>query len=63
MNVMLKFIFIWLASSDQIKELMISAIKRDKCPFSDGLNKKGKLITSDEFLYVISERKKKLLVK
>ena len=56
-------VYIYMASftQDQVKELMISAIKRDKCPFSDGLNKKGKLITSDEFLYVISERKKKII--
>ena len=56
-------VYLYMATFDRqnIKELMITALKKDLAPFKDGLNKKGKLITSDEFLYIISERKKKII--
>ena len=56
-------VYIYMAafSTDQILELKNSTIKKDMAPFADGLNKKGKLITSDEFLYILSERKKKII--
>ena len=56
-------VYLYMATFAQsnIKDLMITALKKDLAPFKDGLNKKGKLITSDEFLYIISERKKKII--
>ena len=56
-------VYLYMATFDQrnIKDLMITSLKKDLAPFKDGLNKKGKLITSDEFLYIISERKKKII--
>ena len=56
-------VYIYMASfsPQQVKEMSITTIKKDISPFNDGLNKKGKLITSDEFLYIISERKKKII--
>ena len=56
-------VYVYMAcfSPHQIKDMSITTLKKDKAPFEDGLNKKGKLITSDEFLYIISERKKKIV--
>ncbi len=56
-------VYIYMASfsPNQIKEITSTKIKKDIAHYNDGLNKKGKIITSDEFLYIISERKKKII--
>ena len=56
-------VYIYIASitEKQLKTIASGAIKQDIARVNDGLNKKGKAITSDEFLYIISERKNALI--
>ena len=56
-------VYIYIASitEKQLKTIASGAIKQDIARVNDGLNKKGKAITSDEFLYIISERKLSLI--
>jgi hypothetical protein len=55
------FVYMSCFSPEQSKAMTISTIKKDVAKHHDGLNKKGKMITSDEFLYILSERKKKII--
>jgi hypothetical protein len=55
------FIYIADITEKQLKTIASGAIKQDVARVNDGLNKKGKAITSDEFLYIISERKNNLI--
>ena len=56
-------VYVYMAcfAQEQIKELSMTTLKKDIGPYNDGLNKKGKLITSDEFLYIISAHKKAII--
>ena len=55
------FVYMSCFSPEQAKTMTISTIKKDVAKHNDGLNKKGKMITSDEFLYILSERKKTII--
>ena len=55
------FVYMTCFSDEQARNVTVSALKKDVAKYEDGLNKKGKMITSDEFLYILSERKKKII--
>lgn len=56
-------VYIYMATflEEHIKELKLTSLKKDMARYNDGLNKKGKIITSDEYLFIISEHKKKII--
>ena len=55
------FVYMTCFSDEQASNITVSTLKKDIAKYEDGLNKKGKMITSDEFLYILSERKKKII--
>jgi len=56
-------VYIYMASytPQQIRSMTGTNLRSDIARFSDGLNKKGQIITSDESLFIISERKKRVI--
>jgi hypothetical protein len=56
-------VYVYLAtySDKQIQVMREPNLRGDIAKFNDGLEKRGKIITSDESLYIISERKKNVI--
>jgi hypothetical protein len=55
------FIYMMKITNEQLKSIASSAIRQDVARYNDGLGKKGKVVTSDEQLYIVSERKKLII--
>ena len=53
-------VYIYMATilPNQVNQLTQVDVRQDVAKYSDGLNKKGKVVTSDETLFITSERKK-----
>lgn len=56
-------VYIYMASytPQQVRNMTGTNLRSDIARFSDGLNKKGQIVTSDESLFIISERKKRVI--
>jgi hypothetical protein len=56
-------VYIYLASytSQQLRMMNEPNLRGDVARFNDGLQKRGQIVTSDESLYIISERKKNVI--
>jgi len=56
-------VFIYMAqlTDNQIMNITGSNLRRDVAKYNNGLNKKNKIVTSDEALYIISMRKKEII--
>lgn len=56
-------VYIYMASipKEMVGKISYPNVRMDVAKYNDGLGKKGKVVTSDEALYVLSERKKLLV--
>ena len=56
-------VFIYMASipKEMVSKISYPNVRMDVAKYNDGLGKKGKVVTSDEALYILSERKKLLV--
>ena len=56
-------VFIYMASisKEMVSKISYPNVRMDIAKYNDGLGKKGKVVTSDEALYILSERKKLLV--
>ena len=56
-------VYVYLAtySAEQLRTMREPNLRGDIARFNDGLQKRGQIVTSDESLYIISERKKNVI--
>jgi hypothetical protein len=55
------YVYIATYSQEQLRLLRNPNLRSDVARFNDGLQKRGQIVTSDESLYIISERKRNVI--